>query len=97
LDWEGTILISLQRLATLVARNNKLASGVEPVLSSSANIDSLIVLDRHVDLVTPMLTQLTYEGLIDECVGIRNCKLLSSFDKMLANERSACRIACFFG
>ncbi|KAH6916679.1 ATP binding protein [Coprinopsis sp. MPI-PUGE-AT-0042] len=61
-----------KRLATLVTRNNKLASGVEPVLSSSANIDSLIVLDRHVDLVTPMLTQLTYEGLIDECVGIRN-------------------------
>ncbi|KAF8433522.1 ATP binding protein [Boletus edulis BED1] len=34
--------------------------------------DSLIILDRHVDMVTPLLTQLTYQGLIDELVGIRN-------------------------
>lgn len=25
------------------------------------------------DMVTPMLTQLTYEGLIDEMIGIKNC------------------------
>eukprot|EP01006_Ploeotia_vitrea_P009473 TRINITY_DN22181_c0_g1_i1.p1 TRINITY_DN22181_c0_g1~~TRINITY_DN22181_c0_g1_i1.p1 ORF type:complete len:675 (+),score=390.92 TRINITY_DN22181_c0_g1_i1:48-2027(+) len=35
-------------------------------------IDSLILIDRSVDLVTPMLTQLTYEGLLDEVVGINN-------------------------
>ncbi|KAG6380785.1 Sec1-like protein [Boletus reticuloceps] len=34
--------------------------------------DSLIILDRHVDMVTPLLTQLTYQGLVDELVGIRN-------------------------
>lgn len=39
----------------------------------SDRIDSLIILDRHVDMVTPLLTQLTYEGLIDELIGIKNC------------------------
>jgi hypothetical protein len=37
-----------------------------------ADIDSLIILDRDVDLVTPMMTQMTYEGLIDEIFGISN-------------------------
>ncbi|GAM27805.1 hypothetical protein SAMD00019534_109810 [Acytostelium subglobosum LB1] len=35
-------------------------------------IDSLILIDRDVDLITPMCTQLTYEGLIDEFFNIRN-------------------------
>ena len=33
-------------------------------------IDCLIVLDRSVDLVTPLCTQLTYEGLVDELLRI---------------------------
>lgn len=36
----------------------------------SAAIESLVVIDREVDLATPLLTQLTYEGLIDELYGI---------------------------
>ncbi|CAG8535444.1 3238_t:CDS:10, partial [Ambispora leptoticha] len=43
-----------------------------PMLSTSQNIDSLIIVDRSVDLITPLCTQLTYEGLIDEIFGIRN-------------------------
>ena len=35
-------------------------------------IDTLILLDRAVDLVTPCCTQLTYEGLIDEVFGVVN-------------------------
>eukprot|EP01094_Clydonella_sp_ATCC50884_P027895 TRINITY_DN8212_c0_g1_i1.p1 TRINITY_DN8212_c0_g1~~TRINITY_DN8212_c0_g1_i1.p1 ORF type:complete len:596 (+),score=194.45 TRINITY_DN8212_c0_g1_i1:119-1906(+) len=35
-------------------------------------IDSLFLIDRMTDLITPVLTQLTYEGLIDEVFGIRN-------------------------
>lgn len=31
---------------------------------------SLVVLDRRVDLVSPLLTQLTYEGMLDETFGI---------------------------
>ncbi len=68
-----------KRLADLLARmrqeliagedtseNNKLG------LTPSTTIESLIVIDREVDYATPMLTQLTYEGLIDEVVGIQN-------------------------
>ncbi|KAJ7536601.1 hypothetical protein O6H91_12G074500 [Diphasiastrum complanatum] len=35
-------------------------------------IDTLILLDRQVDMITPMCTQLTYEGLIDEFLNINN-------------------------
>ncbi|KAH9949388.1 Sec1-like protein [Amylocystis lapponica] len=38
----------------------------------SERMDSLIVIDRGTDMITPLLTQLTYEGLIDELVGIKN-------------------------
>ncbi|GJJ06549.1 hypothetical protein Clacol_000741 [Clathrus columnatus] len=40
--------------------------------STSEKIDALIIIDRQVDLLTPLLTQLTYEGLIDEMIGIKN-------------------------
>jgi hypothetical protein len=33
-------------------------------------VDTLLMLDRDVDLVTPLVTPLTYEGLLDEVVGI---------------------------
>jgi len=41
-------------------------------------IDSLVLIDRNVDLLTPLLTQLTYEGLIDEHLIIEN----SEFERM---------------
>ena len=39
-----------------------------------SDIDTLLVIDREVDLVTPFITPLTYEGLIDELFpgGIKN-------------------------
>eukprot|EP00249_Psilotum_nudum_P013983 c24607_g1_i1 orf=309-2105(-) len=40
-----------------------------PVISE---IDTLILLDRQVDMITPMCTQLTYEGLLDEILQINN-------------------------
>ena len=40
----------------------------------SPQIDSLLLIDREVDLLTPLFTQLTYEGLIDELYGIQNSK-----------------------
>lgn len=39
-------------------------------------IDHLVLIDRSVDLMTPMVTQLTFEGLIDELFGIDCCKLI---------------------
>lgn len=37
-------------------------------------IDSLLIIDRTVDPLTPLLSQLTYEGLIDELFSINNSK-----------------------
>ena len=38
----------------------------------SSHVEGLIIIDREVDMVTPLLTQLTYEGLIDERYGIKS-------------------------
>lgn len=37
---------------------------------AAPEIDTLIILDREVDLATPMVTPLTFEALIDEIIGI---------------------------
>ncbi|XP_001355216.3 vacuolar protein sorting-associated protein 33A [Drosophila pseudoobscura] len=55
-------------------------------------IDQLILLDRGIDLLSPLATQLTYEGLIDEFYGIRQNKLnlpadLFSSDKTAEGRR----------
>ncbi|KAF9451398.1 ATP binding protein [Macrolepiota fuliginosa MF-IS2] len=62
------------RLAALLAKPASKASGPSSSdsLLASPVIDSLIVFDRRVDMITPFLTQLTYEGLVDELIGIRN-------------------------
>ncbi|CAG1997041.1 unnamed protein product [Fusarium graminearum] len=41
-------------------------------LTPSTTNESVIIIDREVDFVTPLLTQLTYEGLIDEVFEIHN-------------------------
>lgn len=48
------------------------ADGSSRALMVSSNVESLVVIDRDVDFATVLLTQLTYEGLIDECFGIAN-------------------------
>ncbi|RPD82254.1 Sec1-like protein [Lentinus tigrinus ALCF2SS1-7] len=64
------------RLAHLLYRNIPQASPSAPsdshLNAPSETIDSLIILDRRVDMISPLLTQLTYEGLIDELIGIKN-------------------------
>lgn len=65
-----------QRLATLLTRSA--SQTVSDNLSTrSDKMDSLIIIDRRVDMVTPLLTQLTYEGLIDEMIGVKNCAPLT--------------------
>ena len=68
-----------KRLADLLARMRQeliagedISEGNKLGLIPSTIIESLIVIDREVDYATPLLTQLTYEGLIDETVGIQN-------------------------
>ncbi|KAJ1990777.1 Vacuolar protein-sorting-associated protein 33 [Coemansia spiralis] len=41
-------------------------------LAMSSVFDSVVIIDRAVDLATPLLTQLTYEGLISEVFGIND-------------------------
>ncbi|EXX62843.1 Vps33p [Rhizophagus irregularis DAOM 197198w] len=62
-----------KHLADMLLRMRKEVAVDDPssTLSVSQNVDSLIILDRSVDLISPLCTQLTYEGLIDEVFGIR--------------------------
>ncbi|KAG8976540.1 hypothetical protein FRB90_009111, partial [Tulasnella sp. 427] len=49
------------------------AQAQHPNLQTQSEIfDSLIIIDRSVDMVTPLLTQLTYQGLLDEVLGVQN-------------------------
>ena len=41
-------------------------------VSQSQSIESLVIIDREADFISPLMTQLTYEGLIDEKFGIKN-------------------------
>ena len=43
-----------------------------PSCAGGGPIDEIVLLDREVDCVTPMCTQLTFEGLVDETLGIKN-------------------------
>jgi vacuolar protein sorting-associated protein 33A len=50
-----------------------LASGSvekEPGPVNGGDVAAMILVDRKVDMITPMVTPLTYEGLLDEVVGI---------------------------
>ncbi|KAI8827289.1 Sec1-like protein [Fimicolochytrium jonesii] len=42
------------------------------IFPARSEINSLVIIDRSVDFVTPLCTQLTYEGLVDEVIGIRS-------------------------
>ncbi|XP_037796151.1 vacuolar protein sorting-associated protein 33A-like [Penaeus monodon] len=55
----------------LMVRMRREMGGNEPQVTPQ--IDQLILIDRSVDLITPLATQLTYEGLIDQFFQINNC------------------------
>ncbi|SPN96947.1 related to VPS33 - vacuolar sorting protein [Cephalotrichum gorgonifer] len=68
-----------KRVADMLARMRQEAlaepdydGNAKNAFSPSTTIESVIIIDREVDFVTPLLTQLTYEGLIDEFFGIEN-------------------------
>jgi hypothetical protein len=42
-------------------------------LTPSSVLGELIVVDRESDFMTSLLIQPTYEGLIEESIGIHNC------------------------
>lgn len=54
----------------MMLRMRRELCGQEPNITPQ--IDNLLILDRNVDLLTPLMSQLTYEGLIDEIFNINN-------------------------
>ncbi|GAA6063869.1 hypothetical protein JCM10212_003605 [Sporobolomyces blumeae] len=62
----------LKRLHREQASSSALGSTAAAVPLANGSIDSMIVLDRQTDMVSALCTQLTYEGLVDEMVGIKN-------------------------
>ena len=49
------------------------AMALQPRLhAGDSQIDTLLLLDRSLDLVTPLVTALTYESLLDSLIGVRN-------------------------
>ncbi|KAL9123640.1 MAG: hypothetical protein Q9217_006947 [Psora testacea] len=68
-DYANRLMELLLRMRTEAAAEDNVRSfGPMP----SAYIESLIIIDREIDFASPLLTQLTYEGLIDEMIGIEN-------------------------
>ncbi|XP_065079001.1 vacuolar protein sorting-associated protein 33A [Ochlerotatus camptorhynchus] len=49
-------------------------------------IDQMIILDRSIDLMSVLATQLTYEGLIDEIFGINNTTVNLPAEKFSSGE-----------
>ena len=60
-----TIADLMERMRVEMFGNSASAREIVP------QIDAIILLDRSIDLLTPLSTQLTYEGLIDEIFGIK--------------------------
>lgn len=56
----------------LLVKRRKLNSNNSTSTRSSPQINHLILIDRRIDLISPFLTQLTYEGLLDEVFGINH-------------------------
>ncbi|KAK4687121.1 vacuolar protein sorting-associated protein 33A, partial [Tremellales sp. Uapishka_1] len=61
-----------KKLANLLQKHQQSGQTHFSDIEPSEQVDALIILDRSVDWVTPMCTQLTYEGMLDEFVGIKN-------------------------
>ena len=56
----------------IIRMRKELTQNQEPQVNSK--IDNLIIIDRTMDYVTPMMIQLTYEGLVDENFNIKYSK-----------------------
>ncbi|KAG0729931.1 Vacuolar protein sorting-associated protein 33A [Chionoecetes opilio] len=68
----------------LMVRMRREMGGNEPQVTPQ--IDQLILIDRSVDLITPLATQLTYDGLIDQFFTINNCTVKLPGEKFAAQS-----------
>jgi len=58
------------------------------LFEQNSKIDYLFIIDRSVDLVTPLMGQMAYEGLIDEFFDMKNGSAKFPSDKFTAEESS---------
>eukprot|EP00808_Paulinella_micropora_P019300 g23846.t1 len=65
---KGHVAVRVFQLLTRMRKEMMLSTS----FSARSEIECLILMDRQVDLVTPLLQQRTYEGLVDECYEIKN-------------------------
>ncbi|KAG8721038.1 hypothetical protein FRC08_016158 [Ceratobasidium sp. 394] len=78
----------LQSLMAHLTAYPRAGSGIAPPLGISKQFDSLVIIDRATDLITPFLTQLTYEGLLDEYFGIKNSYIEVNPELLSSNPTS---------
>ncbi|PIA17538.1 Sec1-like protein, partial [Coemansia reversa NRRL 1564] len=67
-DFAHVLAHSLTRMRYELSSSGAAGDGA----AISSTFDSVVIIDRAVDLATPLLTQLTYEGLVSEVFGINN-------------------------
>ncbi|XP_078052309.1 vacuolar protein sorting-associated protein 33A [Augochlora pura] len=67
----------------LLKKFNREEENTQPTI-----VEHLLLLDRSVDLLSPLVTQLTYEGLIDEIFGIKYNAVLLPAKKFHDSEDS---------
>ncbi|XP_045171518.1 vacuolar protein sorting-associated protein 33A-like isoform X2 [Mercenaria mercenaria] len=75
-----------KHVVDMMLRMRRELEGHEPQITPQ--IDNLVIIDRTVDLLTPLLTQLTYEGLIDEFYGINNTSVKLPPEKFKSKDES---------
>jgi len=73
-----------KHVTDIILRKRREMSDVETQITPL--IDNLVLIDRNVDFVTPLLTELTYEGLIDNNFNIENTSCQLPPDKFPPKE-----------
>ncbi|CAE6414490.1 unnamed protein product [Rhizoctonia solani] len=86
---KGDAAKKLQSLMAHLTAYPRAGSGAAPVPDVSKQFDSLVIIDRSTDLITPFLTQLTYEGLLDEYIGIKNSYIEVNADLLNSNPQTS--------
>ncbi|KAJ2725083.1 Vacuolar protein-sorting-associated protein 33 [Coemansia sp. Benny D115] len=86
-DFAAILADNLVRMRAEMMATNGNANGSGLAISSL--FDSVVIIDRAVDLVTPLLTQLTYEGLISEVYGISDGYMLLPQNQQAPPEQSS--------
>eukprot|EP00904_Undaria_pinnatifida_P008208 jgi/Undpi1/4517/HiC_scaffold_18.g07871.m1 len=86
---KGAAAVACLHRAMRMRREEAGEGGGDGGMAGAPGIDTLVLLDRAVDLVTALATPLTYEGLIDDLIGIENGSVRLDADMVEAGEDGA--------